>query len=130
MQINLETNEAHAIQAYSDTQVKINSIIYEHSLIVSRQEIITDIAINNIQEITDHSIELLLECKPEVIIVGHGAAGQLPPFAIISQLAQKNIGIEFMSIGAACRTYNVLLSEFRDVVALIIMPTTISTSSF
>ena len=35
----------------------------------------------------------------------------------MSLLSQQRIGIECMSIGAACRTYNILLSEHRAVVA-------------
>ena len=35
MNINLEATELHAVQAYSDKQIQINSIIYEKSLIVS-----------------------------------------------------------------------------------------------
>ncbi|HHW3766713.1 TPA: Mth938-like domain-containing protein, partial [Legionella pneumophila] len=38
MNINLETAEQHAVQAYSDKKIQINSIIYESSLIVSKKE--------------------------------------------------------------------------------------------
>jgi uncharacterized protein len=117
MQINLEAAEEHAIQTYTDHQIQINSIIYERSLIVSRKEIITDIAITNIQELDEQYLDLLLQCKPELIIIGHNNLGSLPPMKIISQLSQKRIGMECMSIGAACRTYNILLSELRGVVA-------------
>ncbi|HAU0934786.1 TPA: hypothetical protein JBH70_12550, partial [Legionella pneumophila] len=51
------------------------------------------------------------------IIIGHLQTGKTLPVTLISQLSQKRIGIECMSIGAACRTYNVLLSEHRAVVA-------------
>lgn len=117
MNINLEAAEQHAVQAYNDNKIQINSIIYENSLIVSREEIITDLAIKNIQEFDEQYLNLLLQCKPELIIIGHGNTGKFPPFEVISQLSQQRIGIECMSIGAACRTYNVLLSEMRAVVA-------------
>ena len=116
MHISLETPEHHAIQAYSDTQIQINSIIYTGSLIVSKQEIITDVTIKNIKEMDDKYIVLLLQSKPEIVIIGHPNAGTLPPLTVITELSQQGIGMEFMSIGAACRTYNVLLSEERAVV--------------
>lgn len=117
MNINLEAAEQHAIQAYGDNKIQINSIIYENSLIVSREEIINDLAIKTIQEIDDTFLDLLLQCQPELIIIGHENPGKFPPYTIISKLSEQRIGIECMSIGAACRTYNVLLSENRKVVA-------------
>lgn len=115
MHISLETPEQHAIQAYNDNQIQINSHVYDHSLIVSKQEIITDAKITSINDINDAYIELLLNHKPEIIIVGHNDLSILPPIKVIAELSQQGIGIEFMSIGAACRTYNVLLSELRIV---------------
>ncbi|KTD60968.1 Mth938-like domain-containing protein [Legionella shakespearei] len=117
MNINLEAAEQHAVQAYDEKQIQINSTVYENSLIVSREEIIADLAIKNIQEIDDEYLKLLLQCKPELIIIGHENTGKFPPYEIISQLSRQRIGIECMSIGAACRTYNVLLAEMRSVVA-------------
>ncbi|MBL7479301.1 Mth938-like domain-containing protein [Legionella bononiensis] len=117
MNINLEAAEQHAIQAYGDNTIQINSIIYENSLIVSREEIITDITIKNIQEINAQYLNILTKFSPEIIIIGHENTGKFPPLSIISELSRLGIGIEAMSIGAACRTYNVLLSEYRKVVA-------------
>lgn len=117
MQINLEASEQHAVQSYGDTKIQINSVIYETSLIVSREEIITNLAIKKIELMDEQFVDFLLQCKPELIIIGHENPGKFPPMSIISQLSQKRIGMECMSLGAACRTYNVLLGEQRDVVA-------------
>ncbi len=121
MHISLETPEKHAIQSYSDKQIQIASIVYDHSLIVSKQEIVTELAIKNIQDINEYYLELLLKQQPELIIIGHNNTDILTPIEVIAKLAQEGIGIEFMSIGAACRTYNVLLSELRAVVMGIIL---------
>lgn len=123
MNINLEATDQHAVQAYSDHQIQINSIIYEKSLIASRHELLTDLAINNIQDINAEYIKLLMQVKPEIIIIGHENPGKFPPMEFMSHLSQLQIGMECMSIGAACRTYNVLLSENRAVVAGFIMST-------
>lgn len=117
MHINLESTEQHAVQAYSDDKIQINSIVYDNSLIVSKEEIITDLAIKNIQDIDDQYFDLLIKLNPEIVVIGHKNTGKFPPMKIISQLSQHRIGIECMSIGAACRTYNVLLSENRSVIA-------------
>ena len=117
MHINLEATEKHAIQAYAPHQIQINSIIYETSFIVAKEEIITDVSIKDIQDINTDYLNLLMQLKPEIILIGHEHSGVFPPLAIISALSQQGIGIECMSIGAACRTYNILLAEQRMVVA-------------
>lgn len=117
MQINLEAADLHAIQSYSNESIQIKSIIYSHSLIVSKQEIISDLAIKSILDIDTAYIDLLLKNQPELIIIGHGLTGKFPSMDMISALSQQQIGFEAMDIGAAARTFNVLLNEGRNVVA-------------
>jgi uncharacterized protein len=117
MQINLEAAEKRAVQAYDEKRIQIDSIIYESSLIVSRNELISEVAIKKIGDMDEEYLQLLIQSKPELIIIGHEEPGVFPPFSLLSQLSKMRIGIECMSIGAACRTYNVLLSEDRFVVA-------------
>ena len=117
MHIQLETTEKNAIDAYSQDQIQVNSIVYTQSLILSKEKIITNLSIKNIQEMDEFYVQQLLECQPEVIIIGHNHSGAFPPILIMSKLSQQGIGIESMSVGAACRTYNVLLNEQRAVVA-------------
>ncbi|KTD78463.1 Mth938-like domain-containing protein [Legionella waltersii] len=117
MQISLESADRHAVQAYTNNKIQINSIVYENSLIVSSESIITDINIQDILDINDEFIDLLLRSKPEIIVIGHTNTGKLLPIQYLSKLSQLRIGVECMSLGSACRTYNVLLSEKRSVVA-------------
>jgi len=115
MHINLESADQYSVQAYSDSQVKINEIAYQRNLIVNNQGVL-DWNILTIHELDETRLQEILSFTPEVIIIGHTATGQFPPFSTINYLSHKRIGIECMSIGAACRTYNVLLSEHREVV--------------
>lgn len=115
MDINLETVNKHSIQAYSDTEVKINGVLYTDSLIVSEKELVTNWSINKISDLNHDSLSPLLNLHPEIIILGSHQKNQRPIALLQLELKQK-IGIECMSIGAACRTFNVLLSEHRNVV--------------
>lgn len=64
---------------------------------------------------------LALAGEVDVILVGTGAEmAHLPP-ALRSALEEAGIGVEPMNTPAACRTYNVLLSEARRV-ALAALP--------
>ena len=116
MHINLETSDKYTIQAYSESQIKINEICYQQNIIISKQGVITNWLINDISELENERLQILIDCKPEIIIIGHQKTGQFAPFATMELLSKNRIGFECMSIGAACRTYNVLLSEDRAVV--------------
>lgn len=116
MQINLESGDKHSIQGYTEKEVRINNESYVENLIVSAQELIVPWAVKTITDLTTTDLEPLLINKPKIVIIGHNQLGKLPSFEILQMLAQHGAGLEAMSIGAACRTFNVLLSEQRDVV--------------
>jgi uncharacterized protein len=115
MHINLEAADQHAIQAYDEEKIQIDSLFYQASIIVSHHEVITDWPIHTIDELNSKLLSPLLKYQPRIIIIGHHNQGQLVSFSIRQTLAQKGIGLECMSIGAACRTFNVLLSERREI---------------
>ena len=121
MHINLESTDSHSIQAYSDQAIRINSVDYQKSLIINSHEIISDWPINSIQQLDAQLIEPLLLSKAKVIIIGHQQLGKNVTPAIMQTLVEHRIGLEVMSIGAACRTFNVMLHEKREVVIGIIM---------
>jgi uncharacterized protein len=68
-----------------------------------------------------HDLADLLEQEPEVIIFGSGWQPQLPPRELVFAMARRGIGFEMMDTPAACRTFNVLVSEDRDVAAVLII---------
>ncbi len=65
--------------------------------------------------------EAVLALKPELVIFGSGARLRFVPPALMRCLIERRIGVETMDTAAACRTYNVLVSEGRSVVAALLM---------
>jgi uncharacterized protein len=122
MHISLEPSEQNTIQAYDDQQIQINSLVYTASLVVSKQELITDVNIGSINEVNQDYLSVFLKYQPEIILIGHPTTQVRFPIHLATQLSQQGIGVELMQIGAACRTYNVLMSENRRVVLGIIFP--------
>lgn len=121
MEIQLESAEPHTIRSYSDHSICIAGITLDQSCIISQQHIQTTWPIHHIEELTTALLDALLQDKPDVILIGHAGKPTLLPH-IASVLSQQKIGIECMPIGAACRTFNVLLSEHRAVVLGMIFP--------
>jgi uncharacterized protein len=65
--------------------------------------------------------EALLQDKPELVIFGSGTRLRFPQTALLRGLIERGIGVETMDSAAACRTYNVLVSEGRSVVAALLL---------
>ena len=117
MHIQLETPDSNTIRSYTNECITVGSAIYKHSVIISRDSIISPWLIDSIQELNETHLQEALALKPEIIIIGHQQPKRHLPMAAMAYLSQRHVGIECMSIGAASRTFNVLLSERRNVVA-------------
>ncbi len=115
MHIQQEGLDSHTIRSYSESSITVGDNQYEQSIILNHTSIICPWAIHALQDLNDVTIEPFLSLEPEIIIIGHQSLHTLPPPTIMQYLSKKRIGIECMSIGAACRTFNVLLSELRKV---------------
>lgn len=63
----------------------------------------------------------LLDLNPELIILGTGQTLIFPDNQLRHHINEQGIGLEIMDTGAACRTYNLLLTEGRNVAAAILL---------
>lgn len=73
------------------------------------------------EALTAAHFEQLLALQPELVIFGSGARLRFVSPALQRALIERRIGVETMDTPAACRTYNVLASEGRSVVAALLL---------
>ena len=71
------------------------------------------------QALSARQFGLLNQYEPEIVLLGSGNQLQWPNPGVKEVLLEKGIGVEVMDSGAACRTYNILMAEERNVAALI-----------
>ncbi|MFK5914019.1 MAG: MTH938/NDUFAF3 family protein [Woeseiaceae bacterium] len=57
----------------------------------------------------------------EIVILGTGKQLRFPSQDCLSALQQNSVGYEVMDTAAACRTFNVLVAEGRDVILAMLM---------
>jgi len=107
---------------YGAGYVEVNGKRHSSSLVVSAERIVTDWPASSIDELTADHLAAILELKHEIAVIGSGATFRLPDPARLGPLHQARIGVEVMDTQAACRTYNILLGEGRNVVAALIVP--------
>ncbi len=74
-----------------------------------------DIDAQSFSEVTDNP-----DLRPEILLLGCGGGIAIVPGAVRQALRAHGVVIEAMDTGAACRTYNILLSEDRRVAAALI----------
>jgi uncharacterized protein len=107
---------------YGAGYVEVNRRRYSASLVVSGERIIVDWPAESVDALSADHLAAILELKPEIAILGSGAMFRFPEPARLAPLHAARIGIEVMDTQAACRTYNILLGEGRNVVAALILP--------
>ena len=106
---------------YGEGYVSINDQRYEKNLVVAPDQPIADWNAESFDALTPAHFEALLELKPEIVILGTGERLRFPRPEVTRALAHAAVGFEAMDTKAACRTYNILMAEGRQVVAAILV---------
>jgi uncharacterized protein len=76
----------------------------------------------SVEELGLEDLPALFDRSPEVVVLATGATQKFPRAALRAEFAARRIGLEVMEIGAAARTYNVLVSEDRRALAAVLFP--------
>lgn len=89
------------------------------SFIISPKQLLRDWAPQSFEALLEEHLQPLLALDPEVVLLGTGAKIRFPRSAWLTAFHQRGIGMEVMDLGAVCRTYNILMTEGRNVAAAI-----------
>ncbi|MFC6283070.1 MULTISPECIES: Mth938-like domain-containing protein [Polaromonas] len=92
-----------------------------HSVVIGSRGEKFDWNCPRFEDLTEGHFALLAATQPELVIFGSGTRLRFPPPAFMRALMQKRIGIETMDTLAACRTYNILAGEGRQVIAALLI---------
>lgn len=107
------------IQAYPAGGFKVSGVSYDGAVLVMPDKTVIWPAPADLSKIRADDFSLLFDHADDVdvLLFGMGTrAGFLPP-SVRADLRAKNLVIDAMDTGAACRTYNVLMAEGRRVAA-------------
>ena len=122
MKFALNTGSAaNLVKGYSATQVRVGEKVITHSFLLSATDIIEEWPPQKLDELRVEDLEPVFALKPEVVLLGSGERQRFPPTEVISAVLSRGIGFEVMDTGAACRTFNILVSEDRRVVAALFL---------
>ncbi|MCP5152046.1 MAG: hypothetical protein H6983_24610 [Ectothiorhodospiraceae bacterium] len=116
------TTELNRLAGYGEGYFLVNEERVDGHVIVAADALIRDISIDPCApEVVDAAtVDALLALDPELVLVGTGARHRFPPPDVLARFAARGCGVEVMRSDAACRTFNIVASEGRRVVALLI----------
>jgi uncharacterized protein len=109
------------IRRYSTDFIVIGEKEIRESCIVSANSL-APWTPQSVDELSPDHFAPLFALGPEIVVLSTGVRQQFPRAALRAEFATRKIGLEVMEIGAACRTYNVLVGEERRVLAAILLP--------
>ena len=118
MELTLQLPENHHfIRSVTDTGFRVNEVEYEGAIIVSAKRVIPSWQAGSIKTLTENLLQGVFDLEPEIVLLGTGRDQLFPEPSLMMSFYRRGIGMEAMTTRAACRTFNVLMSEKRNAVA-------------
>ncbi len=101
--------------------VWVGNTPFQHSVLVPWRGDVLPWEAATLADLTAAHFDRVAAFKPEVVIFGSGSRLRFLPPALMRGLFEARIGVETMDTAAACRTYNVLVAEGRNVLAALLV---------
>jgi uncharacterized protein len=122
MKFTLEdSSRVNLVRGYSPQEIRIGNQRLNASCIVTADTLITQWDPASFADLKPEHLETILALKPEVVLLGTGPTQRFPPTAIRAAFTTRGMGLEVMDLGAACRTFNILVQEERRVAAALFL---------
>ena len=123
MKLQPDKSNAPTINAYGRGWVEVNGVKHTRSVVVSSIEDWPTRSWSpaQFQELNVEDFQSLALKGVEMVILGSGHRLQFASASLMAPLIKQGIGLECMDTPAACRTYNILASEGRKVLAALLI---------
>jgi uncharacterized protein len=108
------------IRGYGSGEIRINEQSIRDAVIVSATDLLLEPGLHGVADLGATQHARIMSLEPELVLIGSGARQIFPDASFAAQFLRAGIGYEVMDTGAACRTFNVLVSEGRRVVAALL----------
>ena len=120
---------ANAISRHEPGRVWVNGEPWQANLLVPTRGAAQAWAARSFDTLVAADFEAPLVLQPELVLFGSGARLRFVAPSLLRALIERGVGVETMDTPAACRTFNVLSSEGRRVVAALLLEEPSATSA-
>lgn len=115
MKLHLTQAEGkHLIMGYGPGWVQVNQDRHTSAFLMTPEHL-QRWPLDSLAILAPENFQAVVALAPEVFILGTGMRQKFPSVASLKLLIEAGIGYEIMDTPAACRTYNILMSEGRNV---------------
>jgi uncharacterized protein len=122
LEIEIDTsNKGDPITTLDQNGVVMGDQHYDSSFIISPMGEISQWALDKFEDLTIEDFRRFESHNPEFVILGTGRTHCFPTPDLYRPLIESNIGLECMSTAAACRTYNLISNDGRDITLAVII---------
>ena len=116
------SDDSHSfhITSYDVGGFMVNQHQYSGSQIFSADKPPQSWSVTDIDSLTAEHLKIDGILKQDLVIIGTGSKLVFPDDTCLTYLYEMQVGFEIMDTPAACRTFNILLSEGRNALAALI----------
>ena len=115
------TGGSFLVRSFAPGELRVGDATLRRSCLLRADRLVEDWPPQTLDELTPADLDAILALEPEIVILGSGPHQRFPSPQWLAAMLSRGIGCEVMDTGAACRTYNVLVSEGRRVVAALLL---------
>lgn len=121
MKLQPDKSDVQTLTAHGPGWVAINNERIEHSVVLGSRGERFAWECTDFDALGPEHFAQLAALGAELVIFGSGHRIRFPQPAWLRALMAQRTGVETMDTAAACRTYNILASEGRHVVAALLV---------
>ncbi|GAB2494579.1 Mth938-like domain-containing protein [Arenimonas alkanexedens] len=123
MQLSQENPDfIYVLRGVSAAGVLVNQETLSASFVLTPNQLLSTWRPASVDELQPQDMNAVLALEPALVLLGTGPRQRFPSPAVMAALLTRGIGIEVMDSAAAARTFNVLATEGRKVVAAFLVP--------
>ncbi|HTH93755.1 MAG TPA: Mth938-like domain-containing protein [Rhodocyclaceae bacterium] len=120
MKLHSDPKPGNTISAYGEGYVSVNGVQHG-SIIVQPETLINDWPVRSFNDLTSELIADFVNSGADILLLGTGKRQHFLPPGLLKIAVQAGKPLDVMDTAAACRTYNILMSEGRRVAAALIV---------
>jgi uncharacterized protein len=121
MKLHLDpVGSLYLFTAHGSSHVDINNRRFEDNVALLPQRIVERWTTARFENLVEADFAILARLGADVLLLGTGNRLRFPSGKLLRPIAEAGVGLEVMDLAAACRTYNILAAEGRQVAAALL----------
>ena len=120
IELDIAATDSHKIISYADDCFRLRDKSIHGSLLISAERLVENWFDGDFCNLKAEDLDIVIAWRPEIILLGTGKRLHFPEQGLLPYVASRHIGFEIMDTGAACRGYNLLIDEGREVAACLL----------